>query len=1138
MVRALPAGHLQRGPPQLTPSGLSPCLGFFRFDPADVKYLETAQIELCPHECTIGADIRIVGNDSGEKLSILPGVIARKDREAPQYSGPYQDANTFYVAAASNTSGGSSGSPVLNVRGHAVAINAGGSTSSASAFYLPLERVLRALRLIQAGVQVPRGTLGAHLSHKPFDEVRRLGLKEGTETAVRAANQKETGMLCVHHTPPGTFADGVLQSGDVLVGLNGDPATQAAPFVTHFQAVEEAADNAVAVVHSVVGAAASIAVAHGMPAHRVAAACRRASQAAWRGPGPAPAWYRPAHFTCEVGVDGEQTTHPAAFAQLEGAPDGLGTLPDTPLANATRSSASDASLKPLATAHAVLPAGFLDKLHAALAAATPPAPEHPQEGLQGGPLLPAPAGDAQAAPAQALTGYLQEPVVAGQFSAHRRLICPAQLGSVACASFHGSVPLAPALLESVAAVDQAAGAVLEAVAGTAAHSLPAALEALLEAATAVQPVLEVHIQRGGEGMVLQVPVHNEHLFVPWKLLSLSGAALHELSWQTARAYNVAPTGVLVSSDGYMLSRSHIYALNIIIGMAGKPARDVEELVGVVAQLHDGARVPMRFCPLGTFREYTKVVTMDRHWTNPEVLTRNDVTGEWTRQTLPEAPPAPIVEAGSLMVKYLSPLSASAAGEELVLPPAGSPELTAFVQDSLVRVDCDHCYSVDALYASSFMGTGVVVDNQRGLIAVDRDTVCNAVGDIQVTVGGSVKLDAVVAFLHPTMNVALVAADFSALSQPPPTCPLTPQRPPAGSSVTFIGQSLEGDLLQHSATVTRPVQPLNLLCSTTPHFVAYNESTIGGDKVVQSLGGVYLDGHGRACGMLARYAFDRTPSSAKVTSMDGGLAMQNVLVALRAVQAGSPPRLIKQPGQPLPEASLPAMGVEWRLEPFADVRAGLGLPVEWVQRMEEASTGSRQVLTVSRIMPGCPAGDVLQPGDVLLAIGDRTPTFFEEVEAACIAAGTSLDVTVLRSGEVLGLAVPLATMSGRETQRLVQFQGTMLQVAHWSVFLRGFVPATGPLTPYISRWSLGSPAQKHGVRATNWILAVNGHATPTLDAFLAAVGTLQHGSTARLALTSLQGKQTMVSMKLDLGYFPTTQLQLQPDGSWSAEELTV
>jgi len=214
--------------------------GFFQYDPKALKFIKPKTLPIKPKEAVVGREIRVVGNDAGEQLSILAGTLARIDRQAPYYGrGNYNDFNTFYYQSASGVSGGSSGSPVIDIQGNVIALNAGGSVKASSSFFLPLQRVKRALTLIQNNKKVSRGTLQTTFDYKPYDEVRRLGLRAKMEARLRKVNHG-VGLLVVRRSLPGTQASSLLKSGDIII--KGGKLNEKLKWLRRFEELESLLD--------------------------------------------------------------------------------------------------------------------------------------------------------------------------------------------------------------------------------------------------------------------------------------------------------------------------------------------------------------------------------------------------------------------------------------------------------------------------------------------------------------------------------------------------------------------------------------------------------------------------------------------------------------------------------------------------------------------------------------------------------------------------------------------------------------------------------------------------------------------------------------------------------------------------------
>ena len=235
----------------------------------------------------------------------------------------------------------------------------------------------------------------------------------------------------------------------------------------------------------------------------------------------------------------------------------------------------------------------------------------------------------------------------------------------------------------------------------------------------------VRVLRGGALVVLIMRVDDLHAISPSELLEVSGTVLHPLSYHQARCHNVPVGGVFMAQSGHMLSRAGMAHLCVLTGVGSISTPDLNSFERAFAALPDRSRTVLKYFVLrDRHRIRTAYVTVDRTWF-PMQRVKRGPDGIWRATPSPAPPPrppqAPPVRASPIVVE-------------------GAPIATQ-VFKALVLVTFDIPYMVDGITMPSYIGAGIVVDAERGLVLVDRSTVPIALGDAMVTVAASAELQA-------------------------------------------------------------------------------------------------------------------------------------------------------------------------------------------------------------------------------------------------------------------------------------------------------------------------------------------------------------------------------------------------------------
>jgi S1-C subfamily serine protease len=612
------------------------------------------------------------------------------------------------------------------------------------------------------------------------------------------------------------------------------------------------------------------------------------------------------------------------------------------------------------------------------------------------------------------------------------------------------------------------------------------MDALLDDSVGRQ--VELTVVRGGGTRRVTLPVQDLHAVTPADYLEIGDGVLHTLSWQMARHMFMPVSGVYVANPGYMLGVAGIPRGAVLTELDGKPLRNLDDALAIFSAMGHGQRATVRYFTMEDTRTLQLTsIRVDRAWFPARHCVRDDAIGLWPCTPIAAGPDAPPQSAGTTRFDRT--------GDKLV--DALAP--------SLALVEFNMPYSISGVTERNYHGTGVVIDAVRGLVAVDRNTVPVALGDVRLTFAGTIQVDGTVEYVHPLHNLAVVRYDPRQLGDTPVEAVKFSQKLPAtGETVHVVGIQADARIASQQATVSS-IGPVGFPLSRTLQFRDANLEIVRLVNGPSDMDGVIVDKRGDVAALWSSFAYE-----------DGReLVQQNMGVPASLVQE----MLEYARG----ERTLYSAEVEYGLLSLAEA-GQLGLDQTWIERITAHNPRRRHVLTVDRLVAGSPAARLLEPGDLLLAVDGKVVNSFGDVNAAVRAA--EVQMTIWRNGAERTLAVPTVVLNGRDVDRVLVWAGATLQTPHRPMAAQRGIEPNGV---FIAFFMYGSPASRYKLWAGRRITEVDGIPVADLDAFIRAVSGRPDGASLRHKTVSWNDSVDIITLRLDQHYWPAYELRRTETG---------
>jgi S1-C subfamily serine protease len=610
----------------------------------------------------------------------------------------------------------------------------------------------------------------------------------------------------------------------------------------------------------------------------------------------------------------------------------------------------------------------------------------------------------------------------------------------------------------------------------------------------VGSTIVVDVERGGRSISEEIVVADLHAVSPDEFLEVGDAILHDLSYQQARHYNRDISGIYVANPGYILSRAAIPRGAVISEVAGEPVNNIEDLKVQLAELADGDRATFRYHTIDDPRNsIVRSVEMDRTWFPAQHCQRDDDTGVWPCTDLDAGPEPGEPESGSTRFTR-----------------NGDSRVNA-IMPSLAVVTFDLPYTVSGVADRHYYGTGLIVDTERGLVLVDRNTVPIAIGDVTITFAGSLQVNGRVEYVHPLHNLAVVAYDPASIGDTPVRAArFSKDELEPGDDVWVIG--LKGDhQLVHQKTTVASVDPMLLPLSRTMRFRDTNLEAISLVNAPGDVDGVLVDRRGDVVAKWVSFAYQAGGEAGQVNR---GISAELVSEFVDVVRSGDP---------------IYSLETEVGYTPLFAARK-LGLDEDWLERLESHNPTARRALSVTRLVAGSPASGLLRNGDMILAVDGELVSTFRELERA--VSSEEVTVTVWRDGKAQELEIETVALDGEGIERAVAWAGTLLQDPHRAMAAQRGIEPTGV---YVAFFSYGSPATRYGLWAGRRVVAVNDRETPNLQAFVDVISGMEDRASVRVRTVTWNGAVEVITLKLDNQYWPAYEIRHTDDG-WVRESI--